>query len=44
MDNYKKAVQFFEKTYRLNSHYKDLFNICKCYEKSGDLKNAAKFE
>ncbi len=43
MDNYKKAIQFFEKTYRLNSHYTALFNIGKCYEKSGDLKNAAKF-
>ena len=37
------SIQFFEKTYRLNNNYIALFNIGKCYEKSGDLKNAAKF-
>ena len=37
-------VEFFEKIYKLNSNnYTALFNIAKCYEKSGDLKNAAKF-
>tara|TARA_B100000579_G_scaffold415661_1_gene410480 strand:+ start:4748 stop:7030 length:2283 start_codon:yes stop_codon:yes gene_type:complete len=43
MNNYEKAIQFFEKSYKLNNNYTSLFNIGKCYEKSGDLKNAAKF-
>ena len=43
MNNYEKAIQFFEKVYKLNNNYSSLFNIGKCYEKSGDLKNAAKF-
>ena len=44
MNNYENAIKFFEKIYKLNSNnYTALFNIGKCYEKSGNLKNAAKF-
>ena len=43
LKEYDNAVRIFEKTYKINKNYNALFNIGKSYEKSGDLKNAAKY-
>jgi len=43
LKEYDNAIRIFEKTYKINKNYNALFNIGKSYEKSGDLKNAAKY-
>ena len=43
LDDYNNAITYLNKSYKINSNTKSLFNIGKCYEKIDDAKNAAKY-
>ena len=43
LEDYKNAITYLNKSYKINNNTKSLFNIGKCYEKIDDTKNAAKY-